>query len=58
MWTATSEKLNQVTDSNEKVMCTFTIDKDTKDRFKQHSIRNGLKMNKLIENYMAQVCGL
>ena len=58
MWIGKSEKLEQLNSEKDKVLCSFTIEEETKDKFKQYCSRNGYKMNKLIENYMAQVCGL
>lgn len=55
-WTVKSENLK--TQTKMKTSCFFTVDNDTKESFKNYCNRNGYKMNKLIENYMAQVCGL
>jgi hypothetical protein len=55
-WTVKSENLK--TQTKMKTSCFFTVDNYTKEEFKDYCNRNGYKMNKLIENYMAQVCGL
>tara|TARA_B100000085_G_C18171865_1_gene361882 strand:+ start:191 stop:367 length:177 start_codon:yes stop_codon:yes gene_type:complete len=55
-WTGKSQKLES--EQTFKTPCFFTVDNDTKESFKNYCNRNGYKMNKLIENYMAQVAGL
>lgn len=55
-WTGKSQKLES--EETIKTPCFFTVDNYVKESFKNHCNRNGYKMNKLIENYMAQVAGL
>ena len=55
-WTGKSQKLE--TEETVKSSCFYKVDNDVKEAFKNHCYRNGYKMNKLIENYMAQVAGL